>query len=255
MCALTRLYHSQTDHTHTHTTGSIEAVIWLITMPENAPHIYLPLKQRQPRKSRGRYNANVGRGLFLTSPSHCKDAAPRDSHGSARSLPPGAPYTRIHPSLHTFARCVFGDRREEKIKSAWNRKKKNKRKKNRRRSRPRHICSPQSLRANGPNGYHGLNASESEEAAASNQFRGWVRARVPQAAPDPIGGGWAPGDRADVRRPRRAGARRVSQAEWPLGDSISDLRDAGAGKRVKVRYSLGRWETGRDEGRVEGKQK
>lgn len=59
-------------------------------------HPYLPLKQRQPRRAAGAPMLMLSGAL--TSPSHCEEAAPRDSHGAA--LPP-----RCSPALPGAPRC------------------------------------------------------------------------------------------------------------------------------------------------------
>lgn len=79
-------------------------------------------------------------------------------------------------------------------------------------SRSPPIRSPQGPpRRHGRDGHHGLNASEGEEASASNQFRGRVGARFAQAAPDASGG--VQGALTHVRSPGRARSRGVSQAK------------------------------------------
>lgn len=62
---------------------------------------YLPLKQRQPKRAAGATMLMLSGAL--TSPSHCKEAAPCDSHGAA--LPPVCSLSRFS-RLSTFGRCV-----------------------------------------------------------------------------------------------------------------------------------------------------
>lgn len=65
----------------------------------NATHIqYLPLKQRQPKRASGATMLMLSGAL--TSPSHCKEAAPCDSHGSA--LPRVFAIPPFHASLHIW---------------------------------------------------------------------------------------------------------------------------------------------------------
>lgn len=177
-------------------------------------HTYLPLKQRQPKRAAGATMLMLSGAL--TSPSHCKEAAPCDSNGF-RSHPR---CSLFFSRLFIFGRCV-GEGEKKKSLTAFS-----------------YLFDPKRLSRNGRNGYHGLNASEGEKASPSNQFRGWVRARFPQTAPDPSGG--VQGELADVRCQRRARSRSISEAKWPFGDFLSNHSDAGAGKRVKVSCCLGR---------------
>jgi len=159
----------------------------------------------------------------LPSPSHCEAAAPCDSLGAA--LPPVLSLSLFLSLSRLSAFC------KARLKTAH------------RVSLSLSGAPNARARRHGRDGHHGPYASESEEATASNQFRGRVRARGgAQTAADASGG--VPGAVAHVRGERRAGPRGVSQAKRPLVDLLSEPCDAAAGKRVKSDSVWEVWRTG-----------
>lgn len=130
-------------------------------------HTHLPLKQRQPKRARGATMLMLWGAL--TSPSHCEEAAPCDSHGaaaaSAAALLLSAVLARLNPAFLFF---FFFLRLITFVQVRWEEAKKQTKSKHRVLSVKLKVLS----RTNGRNGYNGLNASESEKATASNQFRG-----------------------------------------------------------------------------------
>lgn len=63
-------------------------------------HTYLPLQQRQPKRAAGATMLMLSGAL--TSSSHCKGAAPRDSHGAALPRRSLSRFSR----LSAFSSCV-----------------------------------------------------------------------------------------------------------------------------------------------------
>lgn len=127
MCALTAPQPPThpVPHSNSHTTRrshfsfslycqAAEGVCFILKMR----HTYLPLKQRQPKRAAGATMLMLSGAL--TSPSHCKDAAPCDSHGSP-ALPP---VLAIYPSPPHFGRCVGKKKKKRRKKRKKERKKK-----------------------------------------------------------------------------------------------------------------------------------
>lgn len=191
----------------------LQAKAGFVSFRENATHIPAT-ETATAQKSRGRYNANVVGGFDFSQPLQRS----RSVWQQRLSLSP--PVLAIFFHASSFLAGVL-ERVKKKSLTAFS-----------------YLFDPKRLSRNGRNGYNGLNASEGEKASPSNQFRGWVRARFPQTAPDPSGG--VQGELADVRCQRRARSRSISEAKWPFGDFLSNHSDAGAGKRVKVSCCLGR---------------
>lgn len=193
MCALTRL--PQPDGSH-----PVEAAFGLFREKKKNATLIPAAETATAQKSRGRHNANVVGGFDFSQPLRRRSSARQPRSPALRAA------NRSQLSRSTSGRCVHGQTGRQ------TRRQRDREVGERQTSLPRHILFTfLSLRANGRNGHHGPDASESEKATASNQLRGRVRARVPQAAPDPSGG--VQGARPDVRRAGRARARRVPQAE------------------------------------------
>lgn len=82
----------------------------LLCFPLKMRHPYLPLKQRQPKRAPGATMLMLSGAL--TSPSHCKEAAPCDSHAAPPLFPRYSP--AFHASPHFCVQVGKKERKEKK---------------------------------------------------------------------------------------------------------------------------------------------